>query len=277
MRWLSNISRRSRRASGFSVLELLVGVGIVLAIAAVVVPWTMGWLGSRELDHAEDGLTMQMMMARAAAREEGRPVEVVAEFDGTQSRINARWMLGSNSESPRRSGRRSEQSADLGFGGDRAREGDIKASWASMELPRGVRIALGLETASDGLQDGRLGGADEYGMAQDGADESRARPGTLGSDAMSGAAQGQTLAIFLPDGSVFFAPIFMLRTDAGSLRAMKVDRATGVPQKVEAPTQPADGAGDRPEFDAPDGEMSEFDPEFSDGFSPDEPDAAGEP
>ena len=285
MRWLTHISRRSRRASGFSVLELLVGVGIVLAIAAVVVPWTMGWLGSRELDHAEDGLTMQMMMARAAAREEGRPVEVVAEFDGTQSRINARWMLGSNSESPRRSGRRSGQPSDSGFGNELGggREGDIKASWASMELPRGVRIALGLEAGSegaggDGLTDSfadnltdSLGG----GLGDDAGNRTSAA--SRGMDAASTAAQGQTLAIFLPDGSVFFAPIFMLRTDAGSLRAMKVDRATGVPQKIEQPTQPADGAGDRPEFDAPDGEMSEFDPEFSDGVLPEELDAAGEP
>ena len=277
MRWLTHISRRSRRASGFSVLELLVGVGIVLAIAAVVVPWTMGWLGSRELDHAEDGLTMQMMMARAAAREEGRPVEVVAEFDGTQSRINARWMLGSNSESPRRSGRRSGQSSDAGFGNEPGggREGDIKASWASIELPRGVRIALGLEAGSeggggDGLPDSLAGGLDESAG-------NRTSAASRGMDAASTAAQGQTLAIFLPDGSVFFAPIFMLRTDAGSLRAMKVDRATGVPQKIEQPTQPADGAGDRPEFDAPDGEMSEFDPEFSDGVSSEELGAAGEP
>ena len=51
-----------------------------LAIAAIVIPWTTGWLGGRELDNAEDNLAMQMIMARAAAREEGRPVEVVAEY-----------------------------------------------------------------------------------------------------------------------------------------------------------------------------------------------------
>jgi hypothetical protein len=66
-------------------------------------------------------------------------------------------------------------------------------------------------------------------------------------------AEGQTLAIFLPDGSVFFAPIFMLRTDAGSLRAMKVDRATGVPQAVQAKTPASDANVERPEFDAPRG------------------------
>ena len=248
MRWLSDLSRRTRR-TGFSMIELLVGIGIVLAVAAIAVPWTMGWLGRRELDNAEDGLTMQMMMARAAAREEGRPVEVVAEFDGTQSRINARWMLGAGGESARRSSRRdrSEFSLDdspseFSLDGSPS-DGSIDASWASMQPPRGVRIALGLERADS---------AEEVAVPED----------ARADDAV--AANGQTLAIFLPDGTVFFAPIFMLRTDAGSLRAMKVDRATGVPQQVAQP-RASSGSSDRPEFDAPASEFDGADAEFS-GF-----------
>lgn len=240
MRWLNDLSRRTRR-TGFSMIELLVGIGIVLAVAAIAVPWTMGWLGRRELDNAEDGLTMQMMMARAAAREEGRPVEVVAEFDGAQSRINARWMLGAGSESARRSARRDRSEFSLdGSAGD----GSIDASWASMQLPRGVRIALGLESADS---------TDDDGLRAEAASD----------DAVAG--NGQTLAIFLPDGTVFFAPIFMLRTDAGSLRAMKVDRATGVPQQVVQP-RASTGAAERPEFDAPRSGFpdAEEDAEFSD-------------
>jgi type II secretory pathway pseudopilin PulG len=221
-------------------IELLVGIGIVLAVAAIAVPWTMGWLGRRELDNAEDGLTMQMMMARAAAREEGRPVEVVAEFDGTQSRINARWMLGAGGESARRSSRRDP--SEFSLDGSPS-DGSIDASWASMQLPRGVRIALGLERADS---------AEEVAVPED----------ARADDAV--AANGQTLAIFLPDGTVFFAPIFMLRTDAGSLRAMKVDRATGVPQQVAQP-RASSGSSDRPEFDAPASEFDGADAEFS-GF-----------
>ena len=257
MRWLSDLSRRTRR-TGFSMIELLVGIGIVLAVAAIAVPWTMGWLGRRELDNAEDGLTMQMMMARAAAREEGRPVEVVAEFDGTQSRINARWMLGAGGESARRSSRRdpSEFSLDgspseFSLDGSPS-DGSIDASWASMQLPRGVRIALGLERADS---------AEEVAVPED----------ARADDAV--AANGQTLAIFLPDGTVFFAPIFMLRTDAGSLRAMKVDRATGVPQQVAQP-RASSGSSDRPEFDAPASEFDGADAEFS-GFDETSDPAAG--
>ncbi len=248
MRWLSDLSRRTRR-TGFSMIELLVGIGIVLAVAAIAVPWTMGWLGRRELDNAEDGLTMQMMMARAAAREEGRPVEVVAEFDGTQSRINARWMLGAGGESARRSSRRDP--SEFSLDGSPS-DGSIDASWASMQLPRGVRIALGLERADS---------AEEVAVPED----------ARADDAV--AANGQTLAIFLPDGTVFFAPIFMLRTDAGSLRAMKVDRATGVPQQVAQP-RASSGSSDRPEFDAPASEFDGADAEFS-GFDETSDPAAG--
>jgi hypothetical protein len=77
-----------------------------------------------------------------------------------------------------------------------------------------------------------------------------------GSKAETPTTRGQTLAIFLPDGTVFFAPTFMLWTDAGSLRAMQVDRTTGVPQQVDAKPRAANedlsDDADRPEFDGVD-------------------------
>lgn len=193
--------RRAR--AGLSLIELLIAIGVVLAVAAIVVPWTMGWLGTRELDNAEDNLTMQMMMARAAAREEGRPVEVVAQRDGASSTVNARWMLaredGGDDEFERSGPRESDKSPS-----------SINAPWARVRLPHGISVA--------GESAGRTG------------------QGKSGGSGGGGGVEGgvpQTLAIFLPDGTVFFAPIFMLRTDAGSLRTMRVDHATGVPQQVE--------------------------------------------
>ena len=236
MPWIKTISSRVRR--GLSLIELLIAIGVVLAIAAVVIPWTAGWLGGRELDNASDNLVMQMMMARAAAREEGRPVEVVAEFDGSSSRVKARWM---------ESGDGSDDGlASSGPEGEQL-DSSIDASWASVKLPHGVKVDSGVAEKS--------GGAESAGSPR-GSDEAMA-PGT-------DAARGQTLAIFLPDGTVFFAPVFMLRTDAGSLRAMKVDRATGVPQTIERAVAPTSEA-ERPEFDGPEFDGPGFDrPGFDD-------------
>ena len=224
MTCLTNIPTRFRR--GLSIVELLVAIGVVLAIAAIVIPWTAGWLGGRELDNAEDNLTMQMMMARAAAREEGRPIEVVAEFDGSSSSVHARWMASGDDAGFARSGPRDGDG--LGTSSDDSNEApvdSIDASWASVKLPHGVRVALGL--------------ADRAAPAKRPVDDAELLP----------TARGETIAIFLPDGTVFFAPVFMLRTDAGSLRAMKVDRATGVPQAVEHAPVPSTGDAERPEFD----------------------------
>jgi type II secretory pathway pseudopilin PulG len=195
-----------RRRDGLSLVEILVSLAILVVIGAVVVPWTIQWLGGRELDNAEDQLAMQMMMARAAAREEGRPVEVVANGDRG---VEARWMQaedlldeGADGASGARRGGTDEDELDA-----------IRAQWALLDLPSGVRIQLSETDA----------GADAEGA--DAGDEAASLP--------------QTLAIFLPDGTAILAPIFMLRTDGGMARAMRVDRATGRPREVAgASTKP---------------------------------------
>lgn len=203
----SRLRRRSPRAAGLSLVEILVSLAILVVIGAVVVPWSIQWLGGRELDNAEDQLAMQMMMARAAAREEGRPVEVVATG---ASGVEARWMQADEllddaaDDGDARSGRASEDDPD-GRG-----LASIRAQWALLDLPAGVRIELG---AGDARVESARAESDASGERID-------------------AAAPQTLAIFLPDGTAILAPIFMLRTDGGMARAMRVDRATGRPREV---------------------------------------------
>jgi len=234
MSWIKTITNRSRR--GISLIELLLAIGIVLAIAALVIPWTAGWLGSRELDNAEDGLTLQFMRARAAAREGGRPVQVIAKSDESGNFVQASYVANGGEEEPFDGVSLAASESDS----DSNLLRPINADWASMKLPSGVCIALS-STDAEGSLDGDDMMNENLGSAEDDVP-----PPAVG-------AEGQTLAIFLPDGSVFFAPIFMLRTDAGSLRAMKVDRATGVPQAVQAKTPASDANVERPEFDAPRG------------------------
>jgi hypothetical protein len=83
-----------------------------------------------------------------------------------------------------------------------------------------------------------------------------------------GSFAGQTLALFLPDGTVLTAPIFMLRTDAGVARSMRVDRATGRARVVEQSKRPANELEEfvRPEFDLPESGMSEDSSDARDSY-----------
>ncbi|MFM1821877.1 MAG: hypothetical protein RI967_143 [Planctomycetota bacterium] len=266
------------RRRGLSLVEILVSVAIVLAVAAVAVPWTAGWLGGRELDQAEDQLSMQLMMARAAAREEGRPVEVVADLEGRGQRVRARFLDGlpvdGGGELPGDAG----SADDDEFGEFAASDGSgdeapaIDASWARLELPRGVRLAVG----ADGFERSIRGDgapafstrADRPTLAADAALD-RARGDA---DPIDGAATGgTTLAIFLPDGTAIVAPIFMLRTDSGRTRAMQVDRATGRPRAVASG---AVSGRDGEDGDA-DRAFAEESDEASDALGSDGRDAAG--
>lgn len=229
------------RARGLSFVEILAALAIVIAIAAVAVPWTFGWLGGRELDNAEDQLAMQLVMARAAAREEGRPVEVVATSDAGRSTIRARWM---EELLPERGGSaRSEESDRPQRGaGANAVDAAIAANWADMDLPAGVELWLEDDVPSD-----------EMGDALDAAAESAAETDTFAAlDAMDGGAArpAQVLAIFLPDGTAIVAPVLMLRNVAGVQRSLLIDRATGRPRPSDEP-KPQPAAPVRPDFDMP--------------------------
>lgn len=223
--------QRSTRSSllrhrGFSLVEILIVIGIVIAIAAVALPWSLGWLGSRELDDAGDRIAMQMLMARAAAREEGRAVEVVASDTDGQRSIEARWIDLSTSDDSEVVSR-----GDL-WTRDGLPQSSIDAEWASFSLPNGMSLAV---DAANG---------------DESADEQSENNAAAGTD---GALAGQTLALFLPDGTVLMAPVFLLRTDAGIARAMRVDRATGRARVVEESKRPDSDLEEfvRPEFDLP--------------------------
>ncbi len=252
----ANLDRSPRTAvphrRGVSLLEVMIALAIVIATAALVLPWTAGWLGDRELDQAEDQLAMQLLMARAAAREQGRPVEIVVDGGaaagvGRTGSVEARWM--SPALIPNDDGSNDAGSSDddlPSLAGPDGAPPAIKAAWARFELPRGVRVALeGDDTIVDGAARGE-GDAPRDGATMQGARGARTDGGS------------QTLAIFLPDGTAVFAPIFLLSTDAGAIRALQVDTVTGKTRPVRAKSVDDDSARasdalpmDRPEFEPP--------------------------
>ena len=267
--------RQFPRHRGVTLLELLVALGIVMALAAVAIPWTFGWLGGRELDNAEDRLAMQMMMARAAAREGGRAIEIVADQEDGSGNIEARWMQVDAGRDADDVG--GDPSGGSIFSFDEAEaDSSIKADWARLELPRGIHIAFGTGEATESTQRNKGDAArdavealEDLGTADLSTASSRIASSRLASSRLASSrladtgvssngavdeephqeGSGQTLAIFLPDGSVVVAPIFMLRTDAGLARKMRVDRTTGRPRIIEASVSKDDDGASRPEFD----------------------------
>ena len=91
---------------GLTLFEVLIALGIVLALSAVVLPVGVWALRLGSLESARDGVEAVMLQARASARLEGRPIQVHVRG----SRIEARWfdatILDSESIAP----------GDTGFG-----------------------------------------------------------------------------------------------------------------------------------------------------------------
>lgn len=68
---------RLMKRRGFSFLELLVALAIVLIAAALSIPALMNFANERAFESGADLLVDQLLLARAAAQERGEPVEVV--------------------------------------------------------------------------------------------------------------------------------------------------------------------------------------------------------
>jgi len=115
----SAISRTDAR--GFTLLELLIAISLVIAIGALAMPYTFRAFERREFDAAIDRFSMQLHMARALARSEGVPL--VLRIDESGHRLE---VLAIN---PR-------DGFELGSG-----EEEIVASWRRIVLPETIWLA----------------------------------------------------------------------------------------------------------------------------------------
>jgi type II secretory pathway pseudopilin PulG len=78
----------SSAARGFTILELLVAMGILLAAGSILIPFTLAELERREVALAEDQLGMLIQFARVEARRTGTPIEVMIDADGRQVEVH---------------------------------------------------------------------------------------------------------------------------------------------------------------------------------------------
>jgi type II secretory pathway pseudopilin PulG len=70
--WYPPQNRRGGGSAGFTIVELLLALTILVSLAAVVVPSFTGLLNDRRLARAGDQLRVEMMQARLAAMRTGR-------------------------------------------------------------------------------------------------------------------------------------------------------------------------------------------------------------
>ncbi len=121
---------RAPRTAGFTILELLVVIGIVLAIGAVALPFTLREIDRRQEAETIDRLGLLVRFARAEARGSGVPV--VVEVDATGTRIEARTL------DPRDDDGLAMVLADTTEAAESVAQA-IAGTWSRVELPDGLR------------------------------------------------------------------------------------------------------------------------------------------
>ena len=194
-------SRPQVERRGFSLLELLLALGLVLAIAAVAAPLTYREFTRNESVAALDRLAMQSVLARVEARQTGLPHELMV--DETGRRLTVR------SVDPRNPGMITPAEDALDnpeFGMDGMLLDDetpvIPAeSWQLLVLPEGMRLepyaAESERFTFDEIDEGVM----EFGMDDLVEDM----------DPFSAPAR---LAMFMPDGSLLgVRPMVMVRAE----------------------------------------------------------------
>ena len=198
-------SRRQTERVGFTLLELMLTLGLVLAIAAVAIPFSYREFIKQESVVARDRLVMQASQARAAARRSGIPYRMMVDVSGREVRVYA--------VDPRNPG-----SIDSGGvlidqeGGD----SDVQVlpeSWQRTLLPQEMRIVSEGLNESDVLdEDTDFEPLESFGTADD----------EFLDDAWD---QPAHIATFMPDGTVLIGESVVL--EGSSLYRLSFNRWSG--------------------------------------------------
>lgn len=174
------------RKRGFTLMELLVVLGIVLALASVVVPVAVTWSRASHLESAGSQLEATLIMARADAQRHSSPVRVLARMtpSGEVELVSESVSLTDESSVFQDDGAVAPTSASGAPSKDQG-ESSVDASKVSSVsmLPKGVSVSQSLPSDSPA--------ASGESEASDSSQRSERREGDW-----------MLLAVFLPDGEV---------------------------------------------------------------------------
>lgn len=202
--------------AGLSLFEVLVAIGILVALAAVSLPWAWSRLAARDLPESAETITAILMLARAEAMATGRLVEVrVRRGEGSLAdpSIGGRTLeLRSTYLDPDRLSFEEGSGTDLdeafGFAGsgsdDAGPTTPIGASWSLRRLPRGIELSP-IEAGPRREFD-----APEFDAAAEFAGTDLVEALDRGPEAIATGPIDRAIAIFLPDGSNILAGMWWL-------------------------------------------------------------------
>ncbi len=140
-RWQTNAPmRRSDRPGGFTIVELLLALAILVTLAAMVIPSFTGLLADRRVLRAGDQMRVEFMQARLSAMRSGRTYMVQLSTETHQLRIRP-WVDASDmTEALDQTG----GSAALLTGGNAMvasmQDVDVTSKAREVDLPEGVAI-----------------------------------------------------------------------------------------------------------------------------------------
>ena len=202
---------------GLTLLELLMAIGLVVALGALVFPTMMGRQRQRSFDSTIQIIRDQLLLARAHAQATGVPVEVM--YYSEAPHVEARMFR------PERDASRlvdaDGSAAMLSFGEVPDEDLLIPEGWAYRHLAEGVHVT---KTPPQELQDGY---DDPFGSFDDDL-------GAYFDDASASLGLDQPpptirLAVFLPDGSALLGEGVWVVDNDGRARRIEVNPWTGLP------------------------------------------------
>lgn len=205
---------------GLTLLELLVAISLVAALAALSAPVLDRALSDRAFASAGQMVEQHLLLARAHAQALRQPVEVV--FDAGARRLRCRWFEAGRRLLDDEAGPTAEPPEFASGGsspGDEVPE-SIPEPWAIQFLPGSATITDRSPAAEEG---------DPL--------ESSLMP--LPEDAPDAAPAPLRLAVFLPDGSILLGAPSWLRDGDGRAATLAINPFTGVPRVDDGAAPPA--------------------------------------
>lgn len=137
--WIGG-SSAVRRPGGFTIVELLLTLAILVTLAAMVVPSFTGLLADRRVARGGDQLRVEMMRARLSAMRSGRTYLLQAMADSNQLRVRPWVDMNDMTETLDQTGGSSALTTGGNVIGGQMQEVDVEAEGREVTLPENIKV-----------------------------------------------------------------------------------------------------------------------------------------